>query len=388
MRILFISLSCLSDPSSGAAISVRTILQLLAEQGCSVSTFTTACFDKAPAPTPEASLKVNGFRRDAETGLWKNASNGITQIALPVGVTHAANVTADHCKQLETSAKTYIQEWQPDILIGYGASRYEMSLRAFAKEKGIGTVFYLANPNYKSTKSFEHSDLIITDSNATAALYSERLGLEALNVGKFISRPRIQPRPNRDKMITFVNPSLNKGAVFFYRIAEMMNTILPTMRFLVVESRATLEQHHKRLGIPFLSLANVRRVGLQTDMGEVFSRTHTLLMPSLWHESGARTAIEAISLGIPVVASSVGGIPEHLGEGAMQINVPQKYRDNHSLVPPPSVVLPWINALSQLWTDEEYWEERSEAALLQWQNHDPSERVQLLKSQLKSLTGS
>jgi glycosyltransferase involved in cell wall biosynthesis len=182
-----------------------------------------------------------------------------------------------------------------------------------------------------------------------------------------------------------VNPSYHKGATLFYRIAEMMIATLPALKFLVVESRSNLDEIEESSGLPFSQMRNVRRIGMQSDMTEVFSRTHVLLMPSLWHESGGRIAIEALSLGIPVVSSNHGGLPEHLGVGAERIDVPQPLREDTRLIPPPSVAVPWVSALAQLWTDEDHWAERSAAATAQWKRHEPSERVAMIETQLKNL---
>jgi glycosyltransferase involved in cell wall biosynthesis len=57
-------------------------------------------------------------------------------------------------------------------------------------------------------------------------------------------------------------------------------------------------------------------------------------MPSLWHESGRWTAIEALSLGIPVVACNHGGLAEHLGAEATLIRVSDQLRATPRLIPP------------------------------------------------------
>ena len=47
-----------------------------------------------------------------------------------------------------------------------------------------------------------------------------------------------------------------------------------------------------------------------------------VLLPSLWHESGARVIVEAQVNGIPVLASDTGGSAELIGRGGRVFPVP------------------------------------------------------------------
>lgn len=105
-------------------------------------------------------------------------------------------------------------------------------------------------------------------------------------------------------------------------------------------------------------------------------------------KAGGRTAIEALSLGIPVLSANHGGLPEHLGDGALLFDIPKPLQDSHQLIPPPSVALPWVTAISRLSTDPEFWLERSLAATAQWQNHAPDDRVSLIEQRLKDVTNA
>lgn len=385
MRILFTSFSCLVDPGSGAAISVRTILGLLAARGHEVMSLSGACFDKAQKPSTVEMLQWSKFTKDADSAFWRFEDAAVTHLALPSNVHSTVLVDQQTVNRLTDAATDLIRDFRPDVIVSYGATPYEKNIRKHAREKGIGSVMYLANPSYKSRASFADTDLVLTDSAATQNLYEERLGLESVVIGKFIARS-VAKRPHKSgRHVTFVNPSYHKGATLFYRIAEMMIATLPALKFLVVESRSSLDEIEESSGLPFSQMRNVRRIGMQSDMTDVFSRTHVLLMPSLWHESGGRIAIEALSLGIPVVSSNHGGLPEHLGVGAERIDVPQPLREDTRLIPPPSVAVPWVSALAQLWTDEDHWAKRSAAATEQWKRHEPSERVAMIETQLKNL---
>jgi len=51
------------------------------------------------------------------------------------------------------------------------------------------------------------------------------------------------------------------------------------------------------------------------DIGKVLSGIDVLIVPPLWEEAYGLTVDEAKAAGVPVIASSIGGIPEHLEDG-------------------------------------------------------------------------
>lgn len=385
LRILFTSLSCLIDPASGAAISVRTILRLLAERGHDVMAFSGGGFDKGQTPSANEMLRWSGFVRDETDDRWTLHDGPVKHVAHSVNVHKISKMGRDSVDKVTDHFQQVMKDFQPDVILTYGGTDYECTVRKLAKEGGIVSAFYLAHPGYKNTDVFQDVDVVFTDSHATQNLYQERLQLATTVIGKFVMKPDATRPAGAARHVTFINPSYSKGVTLFYRIAEMLQEMVPSLRFLVVESRADLGNIESGSGIPFSGMRNIRRIGLQSDMADVFSRTHTLLMPSFWHESGGRTAIEALSLGIPVLSANHGGLPEHLGDGAIRFDIPKPLQDMNRLIPPPSVALPWVSAISRLWTDPEFWQERSLAATTQWQVHAPDARLAIIEQRLKDL---
>lgn len=64
-------------------------------------------------------------------------------------------------------------------------------------------------------------------------------------------------------------------------------------------------------------LKNVRLIGKlsQPDLWTQVSRSRAVIVPSEWYENGSYAAMEAMGLGRPVIASDMGGIPEHVEDG-------------------------------------------------------------------------
>jgi glycosyltransferase involved in cell wall biosynthesis len=92
------------------------------------------------------------------------------------------------------------------------------------------------------------------------------------------------------------------------------------VHFLVVGSgpeRDSLEEYAKKLGIS----GHVTFTGFVADVTELMLDLNLLIVPSLWEGFGL-TALEAMAVGVPVVATSVGGLPEIVDHGTTGLLVP------------------------------------------------------------------
>ena len=379
MRLLFSAINCTLDSSNGAAISIRTFLRMLARQGVECRSFSASIYDRPAPGTALENIKATGALPVQEPGmpqtLWLGQDEAVQHYIEFVPAMRQQDFPLAHEQLLLNRALAVLDAYQPDVLLLYGNRRYERTLLKVARERGIATVFYLVNPSYKDERNFEHVDLVFTDTEATRTLYRERFGFDPKVIGKFIEPPKIPARTGERGYVTFINPSVEKGVTLFYRILELATQTLPEAKFLVVESRKTLEEISERTNMPFGHFPNLRRVGLQRDMGAVFGATKVLLVPSLWHDSGPRVVVEACALGIPLVTTDRGGVAELAGEAAIVIPPPEPLVRNHWLIPPVSEAIPWVEALRALLTDESTYAHYHQAALDQWKRHDPALRL-------------
>ncbi len=112
-------------------------------------------------------------------------------------------------------------------------------------------------------------------------------------------------------------------------------------------------------------------------MDDLLRQTRVMLVPSLWAEARSRVILEAMSRGIPVMASNVGGLAEaKLGiDYLLPVNPVAHYRSmvDELMVPmaeiPPQDVQPWATALERLLTDRQRYEQlsaESRAAALEY----------------------
>lgn len=99
-----------------------------------------------------------------------------------------------------------------------------------------------------------------------------------------------------------------KGHRQFLKSAAEVLKERKDVHFLVVGTgpeRDRLEEYTRKLGIS----EHVTFTGFISDVSELMPDLNLLIVPSLWEGFGL-TALEAMAVGVPVVATSVGGLPE------------------------------------------------------------------------------
>jgi hypothetical protein len=129
--------------------------------------------------------------------------------------------------------------------------------------------------------------------------------------------------------ITLINCNENKGGKILDRIARAM----PHKQFIAVKG-AYGEQFAP-------DLPNVLVIEHTSDMRPIYANTRILIMPSLY-ESWGRVATEAMSCGIPVIATPTFGLIENIGKGGIFVR-----REN---------IDQWMDAIKKLDGKKEYEE--------------------------------
>ncbi len=111
-----------------------------------------------------------------------------------------------------------------------------------------------------------------------------------------------------------------KGHRFFLKAAAEIIKERKDVHFLVVgggPERDRLQEYTNRLGIA----DHVTFTGFVSDVSGLMPELNLLIIPSLWEGFGL-TALEAMAVGVPVVATSVGGLPEIVDHGTTGLLVP------------------------------------------------------------------
>jgi glycosyltransferase involved in cell wall biosynthesis len=147
--------------------------------------------------------------------------------------------------------------------------------------------------------------------------------------------------------VTFINPVAAKGLELALAVAAQC----PEIPFRFVKAWPLSPAQSIRLKRRIARLRNVELLERRSDMRSIYAETRVLLVPSRpGHETWGRVASEAQFSGIPVLASDVGGLPEAVGPGGTIMSIDASPRA-------------WATALKCLWTDREYYEGKSAAAL-------------------------
>ncbi|MDO5533015.1 glycosyltransferase, partial [Sutterella sp.] len=205
--------------------------------------------------------------------------------------------------------------------------------------------------------------------------YKKDDGLTVHPIGNFINPGHVLAKHRNPRMVTFINPAFAKGAAVVARILMMANKERPDIPFMVVETRKkfakaleTLKQPGGPIGSAFgkHTFQNIFLTPATYEVSEIYAQTKVLLAPSLWYESWGRVCTEAVMNGIPVLASTSGGMPEAVGKGGITLDAPATNRQGNEswlVLPSEEECRPWADALYELYDHADDWKDRcAEAA--------------------------
>jgi glycosyltransferase involved in cell wall biosynthesis len=327
--------------SGGAEISMFTLLRHLA-RAHQVTVVTRQSSDAEPRFSADVHITVHGVPDKASA-------------------THALRAIIDRSR--------------PDVIVTQNAWS-DVALRT-ARSAGIPAVFFArtayGTDEFASRDEYR-CDLIISNSHAVASFIEQEWSRTSVVIPSPIESADYRVRTRTDNCLTMVNPIEMKGGHVVAKLVQL----LPDQRFLIVRG-----WNHLRTGTAwnnellrdlaaglggegawdpgdadFSTSPNVIAMDGAEDMRRIYERTSLLLVPSIRAESCPRVAIEAMCSGIPVIGSSVGGIPEAIGAGG---SIVQNFMDPTS----------WASAI-RAYEDPETYAAASREAREQVRRHDPA----------------
>lgn len=208
--------------------------------------------------------------------------------------------------QIISYAALSSMKFKPDVVF---TQNHDTKLAiAYAESIGKPLVHFVHNDRAVRMFGLNPSNANLVVSNSDWVSYSIRVaGLNKIVFNPPLDMGKYCTVNDRGGKIAFINPIDIKGADIFWQITRL----LPDREFLVVEGGYGKQILRK--------MPNVEIIKNTDDMKSVYARTRLLLVPSRY-ESWGRVGLEAMSSGIPVIASKTPGLRESIGTGGILVS--------------------------------------------------------------------
>jgi glycosyltransferase involved in cell wall biosynthesis len=375
-RILFCSYHASIDPSSGAALATRDLLDLLARRGWPCAVFCGPQLDFEQRTTITDLLDVHHIPFQVQEGgagparfqLFHFLDGGIP-VSLFQPVEQSGGLpTPAQGRAFLSLFEGIATRFRPDVLLTYGGHGVTQEIIACARRRGMQVVFLLHNFGYADAAPFHSVDAVLVPSDFSRQYYRRTLGLECTALPGCVNWERVLCPEVRGEYATFVNPQPHKGVYWFARLAHELGQCRPDIPLLVVEGRGTVDWL-AYTDLDLSGLTNLHRMANTPDPRHFYRVSRVVLMPSLWRESFGRVAAEALLNGIPVLASNRGALPETLRHAGFLFDILERYTPETRTAPTAAEVRPWVEMIARLWDDAAFYESecrRCRAAAATW----------------------
>jgi glycosyltransferase involved in cell wall biosynthesis len=382
-RLLFASIHSYIDPSSGAALATRDLLELMAARGWDCRALSCGLLDyeeETPLEDVLAALEQPGrqvtatLSRGGQAEVFDLELEGVRATLLPTTSSRAGRSPTPREGAIFLDLVDQILErFRPDALLTYGGHPVSLELMRRARRRNIPVVFHLHNFSYTDRRGFDDASAVLVPTECAQRHYARRLGLDSVHIPLPLNPKRVIASDPEPSYVTFVNPQWAKGAAMVARIVFELNQRRPEIPFLVVESRAATDELG-RLGLDLSQVQNLHKMANTTDPRDFYRVSRIMLVPSLI-ENAALVAREALANGIPVLASDRGGLPETLGDAGFVFTLPERLvASATSPAPTAREVAPWTAVIEKLWDEPEFEARHRQAALAEARQWD-AERI-------------
>jgi surfactin synthase thioesterase subunit/glycosyltransferase involved in cell wall biosynthesis len=376
MRILLAHNSTYFPATGGGDKSNRLLMEALVELGHEVRVLARVEGFGAEAHEAQiAALRSRGVEPTRTEG-------GVVGFELR-GVSIVAATTHPNLREL---FRSMIREFEPDVILASTDDAAQILLEAALQTSGPRVV-YLARATIalpfgpdaafrspSKTATLQKVDAAVGVSHYVAGYMRQWGSIPAIHVPISLMEPGHSPHLGRfdNEFVTLVNPCAVKGIGIFLDMARAM----PDVAFAAVPSWGTTDEDLAALQ----AQSNVTVLQPRDNIDEILARTRIMLVPSVWAEARSRMVVEAMSRGIPVLASDVGGLREaKLGVPyVLPVNPIVQYESRlderfvPSAVVPPQDAGPWVKVIRELVTDRAKYEalaDESRKAALDYIEH-------------------
>jgi glycosyltransferase involved in cell wall biosynthesis len=255
-----------------------------------------------------------------------------------------------------------LRDFRPDVVVTYGGYPVIQEILRRARAAGALCVFTLRNLGYEDRQFFKHVDSVFTTSPYISDMYRQSIGLRSAGIESPIDWSEVEAPEETRRFVTFVNPSLAKGALLFARLADMLGARRPDIPLLVVQSATGAGGLNQLPGLDFRKYPHIMAAPATPRPADFFALTRILLVPSVFREPFGRVAAESLINGIPPLVSDRGGLPQTVRGAGKVLPVPEWLTEKSQELPSEDEVQPWFDAVCDLWDDERAYASASTTA--------------------------
>jgi glycosyltransferase involved in cell wall biosynthesis len=365
LRILFVVPQMPQDPSSGAARSLTTICEMLAESGFAVRALGTTGTESAAHLDPLAYLRDLGCDVQVAAGRTGNrvrpelhfTKRNIAYRLLDIGRKALSHWEQTCGRQFDLAFDDELHRFQPDILFTYGGSSGDVHRLQRARRQGTKIVFGLRNEGYLTPGFFDHIDAVLTPSHYLSGRYREAIGLESTPLPSPIELDDVIAEERDPIFVTMINPAPEKGLMFFARLAEELSIRRRDIPILVIESRGTagrLASAGLAGGFDLQRHENLMFSPAVPKPKDIYVPAKTLVAPSLTEAFG-RVVVEALLNGVPPLVSDRGGLAEAANGAGFVLPLPKDLDIKATRPVEAAAVEPWIETIVKLEDDPDFY---------------------------------
>jgi glycosyltransferase involved in cell wall biosynthesis len=359
------------DPASGAARTATTIGELVAQAGFVVEVVATTATEGYETLDRTACEELNLVN---ETGVLSFRDRGVSYALLDTDDAAASGWGERHGAAYDALFDRTMARFRPELLLTYGGSAADFARQRRARAAGARVVFGLYNTRYVTRGLFDHLDAVITPSEFLSRFYRDAIGLRSTPLLTPLWPGDVLATNRQPACLTVVNPSLDKGLIFFASLVAALGKKHSEIPIEVYPSRVSphfLMQAALVAGIDLAAYSKVTIHPVAPTPAAIYQRARVVLVPSLVEDAAPRVVAEALVNGCPPIGSDRGGIPEMCAKGGFVLPLPPSL-DSRSLLPIPAEVMrPWTDLIVLLFRDQEFWRVASERARLAGERHLP-----------------